>query len=958
MLESVQVPAKLRHLLLLLENLARHRPRDWRVVIFTGRKETQAFLGRFLEERGISCGFIRGGSPRENVESIHRFRLEPPGAHALISTDAGAEGINLQVANVLINYDLPWNPMLVEQRIGRIQRLASQHANVAVVNIVVKGTVEERVVLRLMEKLQLISHTIGDVESILEATALDESGSFEEKIRELVVRSLIGQDVEEATRLQALSIEEARTMLDEQRAEIDDKLGVLNKLHETGPKMPRLTRAVPSLSAKEFALGTLAADGARWQECPTALYEVSYADGSTETVCFDEDQMPPFEPGVFMGKQVRLFVPGKRDFERLVQRWVENDAHRIEEVGGRTAELAEGLAKGWCEKIPTASFDKCEFVPTSQGFQGEITTHIKVGNPLDSYEKIVTLPVHSKGHSPVAPGAGELLGKDLVPSEIVPSLPAGVESRVSIDKDVQAFTSFYEERRREEVAKQGMDEHSKRKLESDFATQLKAGLVAFRGVKYEVGDLHISFRLDGQGEYRVTVQAVPAARQVLREPDRGMCEETGWEGPAPCLGTCAITGRVALRHLLIASETSGRLALASHVTRCPRSGKTVLEDELSVSALTGQTAASPLFQASPVSRRLGLEEDFARCEVTGAHVLRDELIVSQVSGRRFRMDEARTSGVSGVRGHRSEFATCAATGQSILPEEAGKSDVSGQTVRKNLLVRSTKAPGRVGLRDELVRCALSGRVLLRDEVAASQYSGKLVDRDLLVRCAKTGRSALASELVECDITHQKVLPDQLETCVVTGKRALRERFVRNGFGKGYMLTSHAVRSAISGKMCHPKEAFRCPWTGQTVHLSESEECNLTGLRFSVSALNDRRELAALRDLLDGGSLDAKDGTRVLLPWLATLNMECLRGARQVIYLESPSAPFWALCVENSRWLGLSVQHVGLLLSVGTENIVVGNAAVGRRTQRGWEGKTQMQSAVPRGRLVSSEERPQ
>ena len=104
----------------------------------------------------------------------------------IVSTEAGSEGVNLQVANVLVNYDLPWNPMIVEQRIGRIQRLASEHASVSILNIILRGTFEEYIVGRLMEKLQMASHAIGDIEALLEASGIDDdeemARSFDEKI--------------------------------------------------------------------------------------------------------------------------------------------------------------------------------------------------------------------------------------------------------------------------------------------------------------------------------------------------------------------------------------------------------------------------------------------------------------------------------------------------------------------------------------------------------------------------------------------------------------------------------------------------------------------------------------------------------------------------------------------------------------------------------------------------------
>ena len=89
-----------------------------------------------------------------------------------MSTEAGSEGVNLQVANLLVNFDLPWNPMIVEQRIGRVQRLASEHAHVSIFNIMLRGTFEEYIVGRLMEKLQMAAHAVGDIEALLQGVGI------------------------------------------------------------------------------------------------------------------------------------------------------------------------------------------------------------------------------------------------------------------------------------------------------------------------------------------------------------------------------------------------------------------------------------------------------------------------------------------------------------------------------------------------------------------------------------------------------------------------------------------------------------------------------------------------------------------------------------------------------------------------------------------------------------------
>src|ERR1700730_7688842 len=167
---GMKTSAKLMGLGTLIDQLRCENPERWRMVVFTGRLETQTTIQAFLEDKGLKVGIINGTSGQRNQATLARFRKNPPECHVIVSTEAGSEGVNLQVANVLVNYDLPWNPMIVEQRIGRIQRLASDHASVSILNIILKGTFEEYIVGRLMEKLQMASHAIGDIDALLQGS--------------------------------------------------------------------------------------------------------------------------------------------------------------------------------------------------------------------------------------------------------------------------------------------------------------------------------------------------------------------------------------------------------------------------------------------------------------------------------------------------------------------------------------------------------------------------------------------------------------------------------------------------------------------------------------------------------------------------------------------------------------------------------------------------------------------
>jgi hypothetical protein len=86
------------------------------MVVFPGGWRRSQPFRPFLKSAVL--GIINGSSGQRNQDTIKRFRKNPPECHVIVSTEAGSEGVNLQVANVLVNYDLPWNPMIVEQRRG------------------------------------------------------------------------------------------------------------------------------------------------------------------------------------------------------------------------------------------------------------------------------------------------------------------------------------------------------------------------------------------------------------------------------------------------------------------------------------------------------------------------------------------------------------------------------------------------------------------------------------------------------------------------------------------------------------------------------------------------------------------------------------------------------------------------------------------------------------------------
>lgn len=135
-----------------------------KVIIFTEYRATQLYLQWILQQHGISSVPFRGGFNRSKKDWM--LQLFKGKAQVLIATEAGAEGINLQFCHHMINYDLPWNPMKIEQRIGRIHRFGQEN-DVKVYNLAVKQTIEEHILNVLYEKIRLFENVIGELDAIL-----------------------------------------------------------------------------------------------------------------------------------------------------------------------------------------------------------------------------------------------------------------------------------------------------------------------------------------------------------------------------------------------------------------------------------------------------------------------------------------------------------------------------------------------------------------------------------------------------------------------------------------------------------------------------------------------------------------------------------------------------------------------------------------------------------------------
>ena len=191
-----------------------------KALVFSTFRHTLAYLARHVADAGLRYGVVHGGILDEaRSELRRRFALskDDPGAlDVLLSSEIGGEGLDFQFCDLLINYDLPWNPMRIEQRIGRIDRYGQQSESVAVVNLVTPGTVDADIYERCLMRIGVFHHAVGGGEEIL--------GEITREIHN-IAESFTLTPEQRAERLQQLGDNKIRqvqeeTALEEKQAEL------------------------------------------------------------------------------------------------------------------------------------------------------------------------------------------------------------------------------------------------------------------------------------------------------------------------------------------------------------------------------------------------------------------------------------------------------------------------------------------------------------------------------------------------------------------------------------------------------------------------------------------------------------------------------------------------------------------------------------------------------------------
>jgi SNF2 family DNA or RNA helicase len=229
----------------LRDELLRRNPHE-KVIIFAFFKDTLRYLQRRLEADGMNCIYVSGDikDRDERYKMLNSF--EEPKNRILLCSEVAAEGVDLQFCRVLVNYDLPWNPMRVEQRIGRIDRIGQQANSIVIINFHVHGTIDGTIFSQLYDKIGIFHDNIGDLEGIM-------GGHISKLTSELLANELTPEQQEEKVRLMEQAIARERTVIAAIDQEADSLLGLRSYLQDSVTKGQSLGRYIKPAEVRLFA---------------------------------------------------------------------------------------------------------------------------------------------------------------------------------------------------------------------------------------------------------------------------------------------------------------------------------------------------------------------------------------------------------------------------------------------------------------------------------------------------------------------------------------------------------------------------------------------------------------------------------------------------------------------------------------------------------------------------------
>ena len=324
-------------------------------LVFTEFVPTQEMLRRFLTERGFSVVCLNGSMNMEERKRVQETYANE--ARILISTDAGGEGLNLQFCHVVINYDIPWNPMRLEQRIGRVDRIGQTHT-VRAVNFVFEGSVEHRVREVLEQKLAVIFEEFGIDKTGDVLDSAQAGGMFDE----MYVEAILNPDKVED------SVDSVLSRLQEQVRDARSTASVLGETDalDPGEAQRLLTHPLPHW-VERMTVSYLKSHGGR-AEKHGSCWDLTWPDGQAySNVVFtrkEADRLPA-------ARHLTLEDPNVRSLATRLPHFAPGQPIPVVSIPG-IAEEALGVWSLWQISIATMARNRLRIMPLFLADNGNV----------------------------------------------------------------------------------------------------------------------------------------------------------------------------------------------------------------------------------------------------------------------------------------------------------------------------------------------------------------------------------------------------------------------------------------------------------------------------------------------------------------------------------------------------------------------------------------------------------
>jgi len=500
-----------------------------KLLIFTEFVPTQAMLTSFLESRGFSVAHLNGGMDLDaRTKAQQAFSQD---VRVLISTDAGGEGLNLQFCHVIVNFDMPWNPMRLEQRIGRVDRIGQQHV-VRAINFVLEDTVEHRVRQVLEEKLAVIAQEFG----VDKASDVMDSVEAEPIFDELFVHGL--QDPTSIERECDAAINQVRDKVAESRKNSE----LLSDAHSLEADDARKWRDHPAQFWLERAITAgLPARGGSAVKAGDA-WRVRWMDGSESSrACFDArtaEQNPNLD-------WITLEDPRARAVISELPRWAAGQPMPVAKISGLPDNL-QGVWSLWEISLSAVGFSRKRFLPVFSTDEGRtyLPTAKRIWDLLltESVEVLGATPIeHSEGWFEVSMAAAKTQGERVFSSLVE-------EQRIQLREERDRAQYAYEARY-QAIGRIGLPqvrEHRRKRLNAEHDARMAALDDAEASVPESLRST-LWHRIDDLADYRMGLQRILSAIfDVDDKPAIGQ-PPARFSGPAPLISGLTRVDDLALR---------------------------------------------------------------------------------------------------------------------------------------------------------------------------------------------------------------------------------------------------------------------------------------------------------------------------------------------------------------------------------------------------------------------------